>query len=107
MGYLFGQKRRKVGRLQRQGRSMLSRHAGGGQHGAWHLVLAARGADREAAADGMRAIIDEAGGAVGWRVPISPATVSRILPRFGPLGHRITAVAGDRATNSGVEILIQ
>ena len=41
-------------------------------------------------------------------LPISPATVSRILPRFGPLGHRITAVAGDRATNSrGVEILIQ
>ena len=48
------------------------------------MVLAARGADREAAADGMRAIIDEAGGAVGWRVPISPATVSRILPRFEP-----------------------
>ena len=45
--------------------------------------------------------------AIGWRLPISPATVSRILPRFGPLGHRITAVAGDRATNSGVEILIQ
>jgi len=31
------------------------------------VVLAARGADREAAADGMRAIIDESGGAVGWR----------------------------------------
>jgi hypothetical protein len=46
---------------------MLSRHAGGGQHGAGHVVLAARGADREAAADGMRAIIDESGGAVGWR----------------------------------------
>jgi hypothetical protein len=52
----------------------------------------------------MRAIFYESGGAVGWRLPISRATVSRILPRFGPLGHRITAVAGDRATNSGVEI---
>jgi hypothetical protein len=31
------------------------------------MVLAARGADRKAAADRMRAIIDESGGAVGWR----------------------------------------
>jgi hypothetical protein len=31
------------------------------------MVLAARGANRKAAADGMRAIIDESGGAVGWR----------------------------------------
>ena len=31
------------------------------------MVLAARGADRKTAADGMRAIIDELGGAVGWR----------------------------------------
>jgi hypothetical protein len=31
------------------------------------MVLAARGADRKAAADGMRAIIDESGSAVGWR----------------------------------------
>ena len=54
------------------------------------MVLAACGADRKTAADGMRAIFDESGGAVGWRLPISPATVSRILPRFGPLGHRIT-----------------
>jgi hypothetical protein len=46
---------------------MLSRHAGSIQRGAWHVVLAARGADRKAAADGMRAIIDESGGAVGWR----------------------------------------
>ena len=46
---------------------MLSRHAGGGQHGAGHMVLAACSADRKAAADGMRAIIDESGGAVGWR----------------------------------------
>jgi hypothetical protein len=46
---------------------MLSRHAGSVQRGAWHVVLAARGADRKTAADGMRAIIDESGGAVGWR----------------------------------------
>jgi hypothetical protein len=45
------------------------------------MVLAACGADRKTAADGMR---DELGGAVGWRLPISPATVSRIPPRFGP-----------------------
>jgi hypothetical protein len=38
---------------------MLSRHAGSVQRGAWHMVLAARGADRKTAADGMRAIIDE------------------------------------------------
>jgi hypothetical protein len=30
---MIGQKRQKVGRLQRQGRSMLSRHAGGEQRG--------------------------------------------------------------------------
>jgi hypothetical protein len=47
---------------------MLSRHAGGGQRGARHMVLAACGANRKAAADGMRAIIDESGGAVGWRL---------------------------------------
>ena len=73
---------------------MLSRHAGSLQRGARRVVLAACGADRKAAADGIRAVIDESSCAVGWRLPISPATVSRILPRFGPLGHRITAVAG-------------
>ena len=31
------------------------------------MVLAACSADRKAAADGMRAIFDESGGAVGWR----------------------------------------
>jgi hypothetical protein len=31
------------------------------------MVLAACGADRKAAADGMRAIIDESSGTVGWR----------------------------------------
>jgi len=31
------------------------------------VVLAARDADRKTATDGMRAIIDESGGAVGWR----------------------------------------
>jgi hypothetical protein len=86
---------------------MLSRHAGSVQRGAWHVVLVARGADRKTAAVGIRAVIDEPSCAVGWRLPISPATVSRTLPRFRPLGHRITAVARDRATNSGVEILIQ
>jgi hypothetical protein len=56
MGYLFGQKRQKVGRATAPGRSVLSRHTGAGQHGAWHVVLAACSADRKAAADGMRAI---------------------------------------------------
>ena len=37
------------------------------------MVLAARGADREAAADGMRAIIDESRRAVGWRATGSAA----------------------------------
>jgi hypothetical protein len=46
---------------------MLSRHAGGEQHEAGHMVLAECSADRKAAADGMRAIIDESGGAIGWR----------------------------------------
>ena len=46
---------------------MLSRHAGSLQRGARHVVLAACGADRKAAADGMRAIFDKSGGAVGWR----------------------------------------
>ena len=31
------------------------------------MVLAACSADRKAAADGMRAVFDELGGAVGWR----------------------------------------
>jgi hypothetical protein len=38
---------------------MLFRHAGSVQRGAWHVVQAARGADRKTAADGIRAIIDE------------------------------------------------
>jgi hypothetical protein len=53
MGYLFGHKRRKVGRLQRQA-------------AAWHVMLAARGADRKTAADGIRAVIDESSCAVVW-----------------------------------------
>jgi hypothetical protein len=65
---LFVRSEAKEGRsASAPGRSMLSRHAGGGQRGARHMVLAARGADRKAAADGMRAIIDESGSAVGWR----------------------------------------
>ena len=66
------------------------------------MVLAARGADREAAADGMRAIIDEAGGAVGWRVPISPATVSRILPRFEPRTSHFRQIAGTERLRTGI-----
>jgi len=81
---------------------MLSRHAGSVQRGARHVVLAARGADREAAADGMRAIIDEAGGAVGWRVPISPATVSRILPRFEPRTSHFRRIAGTERLRTGI-----
>jgi hypothetical protein len=88
MGYLFGQKRRKVGRLA-AGRSMLSRHAGSVQRGAWHVVLAARGADRKTAADGIRAVIDESSCAVGWcaadqasRSQQSRAAGSRLPPCF-------------------------
>src|SRR6266699_2924726 len=44
----------------------LSRHAGSVQRGAWHVVLAARGADRKTAADGIRAVIDESSCAVVW-----------------------------------------
>jgi hypothetical protein len=40
------------------------------------VVLAARDADRKAAADGMRAIIDESGGAVGWRATGNPNGVA-------------------------------
>jgi hypothetical protein len=38
------------------------------------MVLAACGADRKTAADGNRAIIDESGGAVGWRALGSGST---------------------------------
>jgi hypothetical protein len=65
---LFVRSEAKEGRsASAPGHSMLSRHTGGGQRGARHVVLAARGADRKAAADGMRAIIDESSGAIGWR----------------------------------------
>jgi hypothetical protein len=67
MGYLFGQKRRKVGRLQRQAARCFLVTQEASSVEAWHVVLAACGANRKAAADGMRAIIDESGGAVGWR----------------------------------------
>jgi len=42
------------------------------------VVLAARGADRKAAADEMRAIIDESGGALGW-CATDPASWSQQL----------------------------
>ena len=57
---------------------MLFRHAGAGQQGAWHLALAAYGAYRKAASDGMRAIIDELGDA-----SVAPAH-DRGLPHFEP-----------------------
>jgi hypothetical protein len=65
---LFVRSEAKEGRsASAPGRSMLSRHAGGGQRGARHMVLAARGDDRKTAADGIRAVIDESSCAVGWR----------------------------------------
>jgi hypothetical protein len=57
------------------------------------MVLAACGADRKAAADGMRAIIDVSGGAVGWR-----ATGSASWPQQLDLaiaGRRGVALAAD------------
>src|SRR5262249_45065178 len=60
------------------GRSMLSRHAGSVQRGAWHVVLAARGADRKTAADGIRAVIDESSCAVVW-CATDPASWSQQL----------------------------
>ncbi len=50
------------------------------------MVLAACGADRKTAADGMRAIFDESGGAIGWR-----ATGSAFWPEQLDL-----AIAGSR-----------
>jgi len=50
------------------------------------VVLAACSADRKAASDGMRAIFDESGGAIGWR-----ATGSACWPRQLDL-----AIAGSR-----------
>src|SRR6478735_4964158 len=97
MGYLLDQKRRKVSRLQRQAARcfLVTQEAS-------NVVLAARGADREAAADVMRAIVDEAGGAVGWRVPISPATVSRILPRCEPRTSHFRRIAGTERLRTGI-----
>ena len=42
------------------------------------MVLAACGADRKTAADGMRAIFDELGGAVGWRATDSASLAATI-----------------------------
>src|SRR5262245_16876548 len=60
------------------GRSMLSCYAGSVQRGAWHMVLAARGADRKTAADGIGAVIDESSCAVGWCAAV-PAPWSQQL----------------------------
>ena len=59
--WLFGQKRRKVGRLQRQAARCFFVTQEGSS-----VELAARGADRKTAADRIRAIIDESSCAVGW-----------------------------------------
>ena len=67
MGYLFGQKRRKVSRLQRQAARCFLVTQEASSVEVWHVVLAECSADRKAAADGMRVIIDESGGAIGWR----------------------------------------
>jgi hypothetical protein len=67
MSYLFGQKRRKVGRPQRQAARCFLVTQEASSVEARHVVLAARGANRKTAAEGMRAIIDESGGSVGWR----------------------------------------
>src|SRR6516162_8102622 len=48
------------------------------QRGAWHVVLAARGADRKTAADGIRAVIDESSCAVVW-CATDPASWSQQL----------------------------
>jgi hypothetical protein len=66
MGYLFGQRRRKVGRLQRQTARcfFVTQEPSSVELGT--VVQAARGADRKTAADGIRAIIDESSCAVGW-----------------------------------------
>jgi hypothetical protein len=48
------------------------------------MVLVACGANRKAAADGMRAIIDESGGAVGWRATGSASTAINIDGHDGP-----------------------
>ena len=67
MGYLFGQKRRKVGRLQRQAARcfLVTQEASSVELGTW--CWPPRGADRKTAADGIRAVIDESSCAVGWR----------------------------------------
>src|SRR6516225_9388230 len=78
MGYLFGQKRRKVGRLQRQAARCFLVTQEASSVGAWHVVLAARGADRKTAADGIRAVSDEASCAVVW-CATDPASWSQQL----------------------------
>ena len=77
MGYLLGQKQRKVGRLQRQAARcfLVTREADTAELG---MVLAARGADRKAAADGIRAVIDESSCAVVW-CATDPASWSQQL----------------------------
>jgi hypothetical protein len=70
---------------------MLSGHAQSVQRGAWHVVLAARGADRKTAADGVRAVIDESSCAVGW-CATDPASWSQQLD-LANVGWRGSALA--------------
>src|SRR6185503_9559805 len=90
MGYLFGQKRRKVGRLQRQAARcfLVTQEADSVELGTWcwpRAVLIGKRPLTEC----ERSSMNRAARSVG--LPISPATVSHILPRFGPLGDRITS----------------
>ena len=78
---------------------MLSRHAGGGQRGAWHVVLAARGADRKTAADGIRAVIDQLSRALDQRAEeartlASPAPLPAISNTLCELDHTPVRVIG-------------
>ena len=89
MGYLFGQKRRKVSRLQRQAARcfLVTQEASSVELGTWcwpRVVLI----EKRPLTECERSSMNRAARSVG--LPISPATVSHILPRFGLLGDRIS-----------------
>ena len=70
------------------------------------MVLAACGADRKRPlTECERSSINRA--ARDWRLPISPATISRILPRFGPRTSHYRRSQGTEQPRAGLEILIQ
>ena len=87
---------------------MFSCHAGSVQRAAWHVVLAVRGANRKAAADGMRAIIDESGGAVGWRATASASWPQQWEAMSGLSGCGLKGPEGylDRPSGGGTRNLI-